>query len=93
MKFFDPDRRVFSADKLGHLIGGCGAALVVLPFVSWPLALGIVAVVGAIFELGQWDGVRGTPYLGQPGYGFGLLDLTADLVGALVAILLVVVLR
>jgi len=86
--FFDPDRRLLSGDKLQHLVGGLGVGLGASLVVAWPLVLAVVFVVGAIFELGQWDAVRGTSFLGQPGYGFGPLDLAADVLGGVAAVLL-----
>lgn len=79
--FFDPDRRIFSRDKLQHLGGGFAVGFVL----AWlePAARAVLdtAAVGFVFEVGQWDAARGTPYLGQVGYGFGLLDWAAVLLG------------
>lgn len=94
MSFFDPDRRLFSKDKVQHFAGAAFImllALVVVPFVEALLppplrALALIFVIAATFEAGQWDAVRGTEYLGRPGYGFGLLDLVVGMVGALVVL-------
>lgn len=87
-KFFDPDRRIFSKDKFQHA-GVSLIIFIVLSFIMplWQALLWTIAI-GAIFEAGQWDAARGTPYLGQVGYGFGLYDLGADTVGALVGLVL-----
>jgi hypothetical protein len=89
--FFDPDRNWKSPDKAGHAAAGFVAAMFFGLFAS-PLAiLGLVLLAGAAFELGQWDATRNLPGALQPGHGFGLLDLAADLAGALVYIGLVAV--
>lgn len=81
MTFLDPDRRVFSRDKFQHFGGG----LVVGFLLAWLEAPGRALLdttaVGFIFEVGQWDAARGTPYAGQVGYGFGLLDWAAVILG------------
>lgn len=88
MPFLDPDRRWFSADKWLHLVGAALTCAALVLVGTQPLrAFAYTVVAGAIFELGQWDALRGTEYLGRPGYGFGLLDLAADALGALVAML------
>lgn len=87
-RFFDPDRRIVSRDKLFHAVGGF-FVFVALNLVTAPLtAFVFTLLLGATFELGQWDASRGTAQAGQAGYGFGLLDLAADLVGALFALVL-----
>jgi hypothetical protein len=78
---FDPDKSILALDKLQHLVGGF---LVCLVLGFWP-------AVGAcvVFEVGQWDVARGltttktnggTQFL--PGYGIGLLDIAAGVLGA-----------
>lgn len=94
-RYLDPDTRVFSRDKFEHF-GGCLGFTLILLFIGFspPAALLLTMLVGAVFELGQVDTARnlsvmtrdGRPLLGQPGFGFGLLDLAWDIVGALVAI-------
>lgn len=86
--FFDPDRRWFSRDKLQHaVLSGLLCALLSVFF--GPLwALGATIWTGVVWELAQWDSARSSGMLGQPGYGFGLRDLAADVVGALFALIL-----
>lgn len=87
---FDPDW-VWNADQWQHM--AAGAALVVLmrgPYIteSWRESfwgrVGLVAVIGAAYEGLQLFEASQTGMLGQPGYGFGPLDLIADVAGALV---------
>lgn len=86
--FFDPDRRWFSRDKLQHaVLSGLLCALLSVFF--GPLwALGATIWTGVVWELAQWDGARSAGMLGQPGYGFGLRDLAANVAGALLALVL-----
>jgi len=67
-------------------------------------SLAVVLFVGGAFELGQVDTARnpnvcyreGTtfgPLLGRPGFGFGVLDLGADLAGGLLAVVVALLYR
>lgn len=83
MPFFDPDRRVFSKDKAQHAALGAAIVLVALALGFSPLWSFIALLaLGVTYELGQWDVARHfyrTRLI--PGFGFGLLDLAADLAG------------
>lgn len=93
----DPDRCWTCSDSRQHFAGGAvlDVGLHVLPK-HWVKGWGdtpvrrvaVVTIVGAIFEAGQYDAVRGTPNAGQRGYGFGLKDLGCDLLGAVAGELL-----
>lgn len=96
MKFFDPDVRWQTSDKVEHLVGGIGIAFLVALILLLPHNVALVLLVilvGAAFELGQWDIARDVPELHTiptdktspflPGYGFGLLDLLADFLGGI----------
>lgn len=87
-RFFDPDRRILSRDKLFHAVGGFLTFVFLNFFTTWGWALVLTVLAGAIFELGQWDASRGTALEGQAGYGFGVLDLGADTLGAIFAVIL-----
>lgn len=95
---FDPDRRLFTLDKLEHFfftgLVAFGLGFFFTPLIAFLLAL----LVGLTYEVGQWDTARGLnvchrdgdlaqPFL--PGYGIGLADLAADAAGA--ALVLVIV--
>lgn len=85
---FDPDRCFTCRDSREH--AAAGAAIdVAAQVVGWPKKpwqrVALVAAIGAVYEVGEEEGTRGTEYAGQPGYGFGLKDLACDVAGALVA--------
>ena len=85
---FDPDRCVTCTDTRDHALAGAGidAGLQVVAAKFSPLArAGLVFVVGAAYEFGQESLVREDVRTRGPGYGFGVKDLLADVVGALVA--------
>ena len=88
---FDPDRCWTCKDSRQHALGGAGLS-VAGQILGWPKRpwqrVALVAAAGAIFELGEEEGTRGTEYAGRPGYGFGLKDLTCDVAGAIVGELL-----
>lgn len=93
----DPDRDWRSPHTRQHLLG-CLIACLLLSWILPPLvAAAIVLALGLGLELGQWDIARGTPQLHEggdparpflPGFGFGLMDLAADLAGTLIALAL-----
>jgi hypothetical protein len=92
-QFLDPDTCWTCTDSFEHAAGGLlltsGLQLVPRHWrTGWADTPGrrivTVTVVGAVFELGQWDAARHTANAGQRGYGFGLKDLGCDLLGALV---------
>lgn len=89
MAFFDPDRKIFALDKAQHAGFGLGAALALLALGFGPLwTMFIVIAVGGAFELGQWDIARHHYTRFPAGYGFGLLDLAADTLGAAIPVAL-----
>ena len=93
MKILDPDRNWRSPDKRRHVL----LFWFVTGVLTWfwpPIDAAVIAfLLGCALEAGQWDAVRDyqlgyinrdgdyVPALGQPGYGFGLLDLAANTVG------------
>lgn len=88
MRFFDRDRSFFTRDKLQHAAGGALVATVSLALGWGPAWSAVFAfVIGATYELGQWDNARSV-FVGRfpTGHGFGLLDLLADMLGAAVPI-------
>ena len=88
MRFLDPDTRILAIDKLEHLGFGFAMAVFLLLGLSIPPVWTFLAVVsvGGAFELGQWDIAHSLGRAGEPGFGFGLLDLAADALGAAIAI-------
>lgn len=85
-RILDPDRRWFSKDKWQHFAGGVALGFVAAWFESPYRALFDTTALGFTFEVGQYDAARGTPYLGQVGYGFGVIDWIAVIVGGFVGI-------
>ena len=93
-RWLDPDRRVWAKDKLQHaLLGFVLCAGLDLAGASEGQALGLTVAAGAIYEAGQTDTAHSTGKLGQAGFGFGVVDLGADTVGALVWLLVKVFFR
>lgn len=87
MSFFDPDRQFFTMDKLQHAAFGAGITLVALALGFGPLwSFLAVLALGITYELGQWDVARHFMSRMHPGFGFGLLDLLADLIGGAIPI-------
>ena len=88
---FDPDACWTCKDSRQHALGGAGLS-VAGQLLGWPKRpwqrVALVAAAGAVFEVGEEEGTRGTEYAGRPGYGFGLKDLTCDVAGAIVGELL-----
>lgn len=88
---FDPDTCWTCKDSRQHAAAGA-AISVAAQAVGWPKRawqrVALVAAAGAVFEVGEEEGTRGTEYAGKPGYGFGLKDLTCDVAGAIVGELL-----
>lgn len=82
---FDPDYCFTCVDSRQHALGGTSidvaAQLVHWPAKAWQ-RVGVVAVIGAVFEVGEEEGTRGTEYAGRAGYGFGVKDLVCDVAGA-----------
>lgn len=96
MAFFDRDTNWRSPASIQHLVFlGFGLCWVLGLFLPLAVAFGMTVVVGFFWELAQWDTCRYIPSChegGQldrpflPGYGFGLMDLGLDTLGALVAV-------
>ena len=105
MSILDPDTNWRSTDKVEHLVGGFAIGVgALLAGASLVGSLAVVLFVGGAFELGQVDTARnpnvcyreGTsfgPLLGRPGFGFGVLDLGADLAGGLLAVVVALLYR
>jgi hypothetical protein len=86
---WDPDV-TWDADQWHHAAAGATLDVVMRgPWItrSWRNRVAgrlvLVAVVGASYEVLQLYEARQTGRLGQEGYGFGPLDLAADMAGAL----------
>jgi hypothetical protein len=97
-KYLDPDAQFFGEDKIRHTLGGLILAFGCLAIgLGWLAALLIVFIAGVSFEAGQLDTAinpeiilrdsRESP-LGEVGFGFGLIDLAWDMLGALLMVLL-----
>lgn len=84
---FDPDYCWTCRDSRQHAAAGAAidvaGQLVGWPKKSWQRVV-LVTAVGAVFEVGEEEGTRGTEYAGRPGYGLGVKDLVCDVAGALV---------
>lgn len=98
--FLDPDRRIASVATLQHfaLLGAGVMGALSLFFPPKP-ALALTVAFGVAWELAQWDTCRSLRACHvnddlargfRPGYGFSLLDLAADVAGALVVYLAVI---
>ena len=96
MIFFDPDRDWRNWDKVKHVALLVAVTAGFDVFVPVLLAAGLAFAFAVGLEAGQWDTARnpdlylvapqelvpgGIRPLGRPGFGFGLLDLAAGLVG------------
>lgn len=96
MNILDPDRKLFTPDKLQHVIGGF--ALGILFSVFGPgcgNAMLLTLAIALAFEIGQYDAARSLPCSKKtpgpgflPGFGIGLLDLAVTLAGGLAGIAL-----
>lgn len=86
--FFDPDRRWLSRDKIQHAVLSALLCALLSVFLGPLWALGATIWTGIVWEIAQWDSARTAGMLGQPGYGFGLRDLAADVIGALIILAL-----
>lgn len=100
----DPDTDWRSLATLQHFaacvfLGGLFLGL--MPYLLWLVmaeptgaALLLVFWTASVYEAGQTDTAyslrdgAGRRYAGQPGYGFGLMDLAAGMIGAIVGVLL-----
>ena len=78
----DPDTRLFSGDKLQHAAAFFVLAMLASTFLTPLPNLVLMLWTGVIYEAGQTDVAVSLHRTGQVGYGFGLLDLAADMVGA-----------
>lgn len=58
----------------------CALLTLILPV--WE-AVAWTTVIGFVYEGGQADVAYSQKLLGKPGYGIGLIDLVADVLGAL----------
>lgn len=86
---WDPDWDWTATDTYQHAAGGALLDLAIrLPLVpksfrdTAPKRLLVVAVIGFVYEVGQWD-VAHSAGLSGPGFGLSGKDLIADVVGAL----------
>lgn len=90
-QWLDPDSR-WDKDQIDHMVAGALVAVAVRgPYINynwrntvakrmaWVSALGIVYEIKDLYEHNRMG------WLGNPGAGFGLLDLVADVAGAAVA--------
>lgn len=98
-RFFDSDRRWTSPDKIKHLVLFYLSCAALTPFLGLGNAMFVALLLAITVELAQWDGQTGlyvfersqTPggrdqYVSvddRDGYGFGLIDLVAGVVGIL----------
>ena len=91
-QFLDPDRCLTCHDKRDHAafaMAGDVAAGVIF-HKPWQ-RLAVVGSLGVLFELGALDAELSKPAANRctPGLCFGLLDLAADMTGAVVSELLI----
>jgi len=88
-EWLDPDRDLRSFDKVEHFAGGFAICCLFSFFLSPIAALWWTSWTAAIYEAGQTDTAHslrdssGRRYAGQPGYGFGLVDLAVGILGAI----------
>jgi len=95
LKLLDPDTEVWAFDKLQHYgLGGIGSMLYLHDLLGLSIGMSFIlsATIAVIWEGGQTDVAYSRrfspdPLLGRAGYGFGLLDIAAHLVGSLTYIL------
>jgi hypothetical protein len=89
--FLDPDRAILSVPTLQHFIGFAVVAFLLQLRYPDADAFVLAVAIGALWELAQWDTCRHLPICHQgerldapfkPGFGFGLMDLAADALGA-----------
>jgi len=87
--FFDPDMNVWSLDKFEHFVGVGALTWGFSVFFPNVTAAIIAIICAAIFELGQWDALRtaAPSKIGEPGYGFGVLDLAFGAAGAVATVI------
>lgn len=88
-QLLDPDTKILAFDKLQHFASGfIGAALLSLRY-GFAETMILALLFGIVYEFGQTDiaysikDAGGNRYVGRPGFGFGLVDLAADVAGAL----------
>src|SRR5207247_7153024 len=97
VRFLDPDRNWRSWDKVEHVLLLVAVTALLDAFLPVLIAALVAFGFAVGLEAGQWDtarnpdvglrvpdGAGGWYYarpLGRPGFGFGLLDLAAGLVG------------
>jgi len=88
-ELLDPDHDLRSFDKVEHFAGGFAICGLFSFFLSPIAALWWTSWTAAIYEAGQTDTAYslrdggGRRYAGQPGYGFGLVDLAVGILGAI----------
>lgn len=88
-ELLDPDMNLRSADKYQHAAAGFALSVLLNVLFSCSTALAIVAYTAVVYEAGQTDTAyslkdgSGRRYAGQPGFGFGLLDIAFGIAGAL----------
>lgn len=85
-QWLDPDSCWTCVDTREHFVGGAAVAIASRPVLkkAWQ-RVAATAVLGAVYEAGQWDAHRADGLNGQRGYGFGPKDLVADVAGAVVS--------
>ena len=88
-QWLDPDRCITCPDKVQHFVAGVGLDLLARgPWVARPYRdhawkrVAITAVVAASWEMLEALDARRQGKAGQPGYGFGPLDLVTTVAGA-----------
>lgn len=88
-ELLDPDLNLRSADKYQHAAAGFALCVLLDALFTCSTALALVAYAAVVFEAGQLDTAyslrdgSGRRYAGQPGFGFGLLDIAFGVAGAL----------
>lgn len=84
-RWLDTDRRLNARDKKLHFLAGLlGCAFLDLCGAQDGDAVLLTIAGGAVYEAGQADIAQSEGLIGEPGYGFGLIDLGADTLGAIV---------
>ena len=90
-QWLDPDNR-WDSDQIDHMIAGALVNVAVRgPYIAYnwrntvAKRMAWVLVLGTIYEIKDLYEHDRMNWLGNPGAGFGLLDLVADVTGAAIA--------